>query len=182
MIDTVDLPINQLEAHPQNAKTHDVDLLRESLRRYGQYRAIVVQKPQGNRKKHRILAGHGTWRAAREEGRDTMAVHVLDVDDDTAKRIVLMDNRSSERGGWNEQALTELLASLDGDFDTTGYTQADLDKMVLAAEKEAAEANTEPALGAVEYRLVIDCESEQHQAELLERFEADGLKVQAIAQ
>lgn len=180
MIETTELAITELEPHPQNAKTHDLELLKESVRRFGQYRALVVQKPRGKRKRHRILAGHGTFFALRDLGHERVTVHAHDVDDDTAKRIVLMDNRSVERGGVNEQALGELLASLNGDFDTTGYEQADLDKLLKAFDRE--EPDTAPALGAVEYRLLVECESEGHQAELLERFEAEGLRVQPIAQ
>lgn len=182
MIETVELAVKDLEPHPQNAKTHDIELLKESVTKFGQYRALVVQKPRGNRKRHRILAGHGTFFALRELGYETVSVHPHDVDDDTAKRIVLMDNRAPERGGFNEQALTELLASMGGDYEATGYSQADYDKMVKAAEQAAAAVDTSAQLGAVEYRLVVECESEEHQAELLERFEAEGLRVQAIAQ
>lgn len=40
---TVELPIGKLQAHTQNARTHDLAVIKESLQRFGQYRAIVVQ-------------------------------------------------------------------------------------------------------------------------------------------
>jgi hypothetical protein len=46
----------------------------------------------------------------------------------------------------------------------------------------ADEPDTTPQLGPVEYRLVIRCDDEHHQADWLQRLQAQGLQVQAIAQ
>jgi ParB-like chromosome segregation protein Spo0J len=180
MIETVELAVTDLEPHPQNAKTHDIELLKESIGKFGQYRAIVAQKPRGNRKRHRILAGHGTFFALRELGYETVSVHPHDVDDDTAKRIVLMDNRAPERGGFNEQALTELLASMGGDYEATGYSQADYDKMVKAAEQEAEALSAEPQPLPDKFEVLVEVGSEDEQVALLERLTEEGFSCRAL--
>jgi ParB-like chromosome segregation protein Spo0J len=176
-LETIELPVGELEPHPQNAKTHDLELLKESITRFGQYRSLVVQTPRGSRKRHRILAGHGTYFAMRELGWETVSVHPHDVDDDTAKRIVLMDNRAPELGGFNNQALAELLSSMHGDFSATGYEQEDLDELMkLFDEPDPSPA---PPAGP-QFRIVIECDSEEQRQELLDRLESEGLKVKAM--
>ncbi len=42
------------------------------------------------------------------------------------------------------------------------------------------DAKTAPQLGALEYRVIVECEDEAQQAELLARFEAEGLTCRAL--
>jgi hypothetical protein len=48
------------------------------------------------------------------------------------------------------------------------------------AEDESDEEDAGSELGGLEYRLVLECRDEAHQRELLERFEAEGLKCRAL--
>src|SRR5690606_12433960 len=49
---------------------------------------------------------------------------VVICDDDTARRINLVDNRSSEKGTYDHVALAELLSYMDVDLAGTSYTNA----------------------------------------------------------
>ena len=175
------VPIDSLNPLPRNVKQGDVGAIAVSLERTGQYRPIVV-----NKRDMTILAGNHTWLAARSLGWEKIAVTYVDVPDDVARRIALADNRYPELGSTDEELLADILREIaeaegpDGLLGT-GYDGEDLDDMLKKFVDEPPSDNP-PALGAVEYRLVVECDSEQHQAELLERFEAEGLRVQAIAQ
>lgn len=120
--------IDSVRPHPRNANKGSVGIVRESLRAHGQYRALVVQKSTGY-----VLAGNTTWKAAKEEGHATVAVTELDVTDDQALRILLVDNRSAQLGdGYDDQLLAELLGEVQRteDWAGTGWAEVDLDELL----------------------------------------------------
>jgi hypothetical protein len=124
------VPIETLHPHPDNAKGHDIPAIRASLARFGQYRTVVARPHPSIEGEWQLLAGHGTWEAAREEGWTHLAINPNNVGDDDATRIVLLDNRLPELGGYNDEALAALLGSLGGDYSLTGYTEEDYRNLV----------------------------------------------------
>ena len=51
----------------------------------------------------------------------------------------------------------------------------------LTPKQSASETNdTSAQIGDLEYRVIVICSNETQQAELLERFESEGLKCQAL--
>ena len=66
----------------------------------------------------------------------------------------------------------------EDDFAGTGYTEDDLDKLIKKVGDDVLEA--EPELEGLEYRVVVECESEAHQADLLARLESEGLKCRPL--
>lgn len=145
-------PIAGLAPFPGNARRGDTELIADSLRKLGQYRPIVANSrdaPKG--KAGTILAGHHLVQAAQSLGWQEVDVHWVDVDPDTAHRIILVDNRASDKAGYNLEALIDLVTGLP-DYDATGYTQDDVDRMLdqLATQtlKAAGEQEPEPDLDA----------------------------------
>lgn len=129
------VPIDGLQHYGRNPRRGDVAAIAESLEINGQYKPIVVRAGTNE-----VLAGNHTLKAARELGWDKIAVTFVDVDDDQAARIVLVDNRTNDLAGYDEAELTELLQSLPT-LDGTGFTQASLDELVYGIEQEPAEAS-----------------------------------------
>lgn len=107
----------KLRFYPGNARLHDDDLLQESLAVNGQYKPIVVQRSTDY-----VLAGNGTLEAALALGWSHVAVAYLDVSNDEARTIVLVDNEASERGGYDYGLLAELLGQQD-DWAGSGFDQ-----------------------------------------------------------
>ena len=68
-----------------------------------------------------VLAGNHTYLAAKAEGFDALDCTVIDCDDDQARRIVLVDNRSNDLARYDDQALADLLTELEGGYDGTGF-------------------------------------------------------------
>lgn len=121
-VETRDVRLSELTRYPGNARRGAVDKIRESLRRNGQYRALVVREVDDALV---ILAGNHTYDAIRAEEYTAARCEIIQCGDDDARRINLADNRMAELGTWDEQALAELLAYLDGDYVGTGYSEAD---------------------------------------------------------
>jgi DNA modification methylase len=81
-----------------------------------------------------VLAGNHTLEAARQLGWEEIAATYVDVDDDQAARIVLVDNRTNDLAGYDDSELVALLEQLDGDFEGTGYDPGDLDALLAALQ------------------------------------------------
>ena len=75
-----------------------------------------------------VLAGNHRLRAAKAMGRTTIPAIVAEVDDDRARRILLVDNRTSDLGEYADVELAALLESLStaGGLVGTGYGDTDL--------------------------------------------------------
>src|SRR6266550_1502990 len=120
-LQTQRFPLSGLKPYPGNARRGDVGAIKESLERLGLYRPVVV-----NVRTMEILAGNHVAQAARELAWDVIDATVVDVDDDTAKRIVLADNRTNDLAGYDTEALAELLVELEGSLEGTGFSGEDL--------------------------------------------------------
>jgi hypothetical protein len=122
------IPLDQMRPHPENYNQGDVGAICESLDSHGFYGAVIVQRATGN-----ILAGNHRYFAAQAKGAKTLPGFWLDVDDEDAKRILAVDNRTAKLATVDESKLVQLLASV---FSTpkglagTGYDGDDLDDLV----------------------------------------------------
>lgn len=130
------VPVGQLVHFPGNPRRHDLAVLTESLQRYGQTVPLVVQRGTDV-----VLKGNGTLDALVDLGVEEAAVRYVDTDDDESKRLMLMDNRASDKGGYDVAALAAQLQPLP-DLAGTGYTADDVDDLVaqLGALPAAAAA------------------------------------------
>lgn len=119
--------IDDLKPHPDNPRVGEVGTIAASIDAHGFYGAVVVQKSTGF-----VLAGNHRLSAARAKGLTQIPAIYIDADETLAKRILLVDNRASERATWDHEALAELLGDLqadDVDLGTIGYDSADLDAL-----------------------------------------------------
>jgi DNA modification methylase len=116
--------ISDVKPYAANPRRGDVAAIRESLERNGQYRPIVV-----NSRTMEVLAGNHTLLAARELGWEEIAVTFVDADEELARRIVLVDNRTNDLAGYDEAALAELLSGMPT-LEGTGYDEAALSALL----------------------------------------------------
>lgn len=120
-------PISSLKLHPRNPRRGRVEAIAESIEHNGFYGAVVAQRSTGH-----VLAGNHRLKAARKLGLDTLPVLWLDVDDARALKILLADNRTSDLGDYDSDALATMLSSLaaEGDLLGTGYDAGALDELL----------------------------------------------------
>lgn len=114
------MPLAEMRDHPENPRRGDDAAVGESIAELGWYGAVIVQKSSGY-----TLAGHTRRRSLAARGAKTAPAIVLDCDDDTARRILLADNRTAELAVWDEPALAAALASVPS-LAGTGFSEDDL--------------------------------------------------------
>ena len=119
--------IETLKHHPKNPRKGNIESIRESIRVNGFYGALVVQKSTNY-----VLAGNHRLKAAKAEGITEVPVAFVDVDDETAIKIVLADNRTNDVAEYDDAALSELLASVSNQYglDGTGFDEDFLEKLI----------------------------------------------------
>ncbi|MFE5719000.1 ParB/RepB/Spo0J family partition protein [Streptomyces erythrochromogenes] len=123
------VPLADLSHYYRNPRTGDIDAIAKSLTAHGQYKPIVVNRGTITGRPNEILAGNHTAKAARILGWEEIAVTWLDVDEDTATKIVIVDNRTSDLAGYDTQLLADILTDLP-DLAGTGYDQAQVDDLL----------------------------------------------------
>ena len=122
--------LDTIREYHNNPRQGNTALIAESLKTYGQYKPITVNKRSGE-----ILAGNHTYRAAKELGWSEIDIVYVDVDETTAAKIVALDNRSADLGEYDNQKLAALLEALP-ELDGSGYTFEEYDSL-LAEINEA---------------------------------------------
>ena len=135
------LPLDEIQPHPGNPKQHDIGLIVASLRRFGFLDPVVVDQRTGL-----LVSGHGRTKALesmRADGEEPPAgvegdewlVPVYEGwssrDDDEAAAALVALNRSTEAGGWDEDALRSILDRLDeiGRLDGVGYGDREIERL-----------------------------------------------------
>lgn len=184
------VPLLSLNHYSKNPRRGDVQAIKGSIVANGIFRPVIVNKGTYTEKPNEILAGNHTVKAIRELAEETpddqrwqqVEVWMVDVDADRAARIVLADNRTADLGSYDNEELLGLLDMMDGDLDGTGYDADDLEKL---AGDTSGDILPEPGDSDSEeynfsYSIVVECESEEMQEELLQKFMEDGLNCKAI--
>lgn len=185
--------LTELNNFHKNARRGDVNAIKASIIANGIYRPIINKGTYTDRPLE-VLAGNHTLQAMRklaEENPDdkswqTVDVWQVDVDDDRAIRIVLADNRTADLGDYDNAELQELLNLVDDNLDGTGYDYDDLED-IAERLNPSDDGSILPEPGDAEnedmnmsYAVVVECEDENEQTELLEKFMEEGLKCKAI--
>ncbi len=133
---TFDVPIDKLRQYPGNPRRGNIAVIKQSLRKHGQYKTIVAQAddPEHPENGGTVLGGNHTLMAAKELGWNTMRVDIWDVDDEQARAIVLVDNRTTDLADYDDRLLAELLAQVE-DLDSTGYDLTDVKSLEIELEE-----------------------------------------------
>jgi DNA modification methylase len=139
--------VAELQVFHRNPRRGDVRAIAESLEAHGQYRPIVVNVGTHTGRRNEILAGNHTYLAACSLGWAKVQATTVDVDDATAHRIVLADNRLADLGSYDEVDLAAAMTAA-GDLNGTGYLASDLDELLahLSTPVSLTEPDDVPAL------------------------------------
>ena len=121
----------EIKPHPGNPRKNDaaVEMVAESIRRYGWQQPIVVDRDLV------ILAGHTRHKAALKLGLAEVPVHVADLTPEQAAAFRIADNRSADIAEWDpEKLLAELGAVGDEDM-----RFLNLDELLASTKQDAME-------------------------------------------
>lgn len=145
------IPLDHLLADPANPKSHSVKTIDASIGRFGVIDQIVRDDRTGY-----IISGHGrheTLTAMRDRGETAPEGVRVDASghwlvpvivgwssrtDAEARAALIALNRSTELGGWVDDALLDLLDGLD-DYEGVGFTENDTDDLRARLEELADE-------------------------------------------
>jgi ParB-like chromosome segregation protein Spo0J len=163
-------PVESLTTHPDNPRKGDVDMIGKSIEANGFYGSVIAQTSTRH-----VLAGNHRLIAARARGVEHLPVIWVDVDDDRARRILAVDNRASDAAEWDDERLAALLTGFDHDYAGTGFTEHEL-QMLLAGDGDPAALALEPQ----QLSIIVECDDEQQQHDLLDAFAAEGLRVRPL--
>ena len=173
------VPASQLQPNPKNWRTHPArqqDALKAILAEVGYADALLAREtPEGG-----LLLIDGHLRA--ETTPDQMVpVLILDVDEAEADKLLATLDPLAAMAGADDGKLAELLR----DVKTGSAALADMltQLAVDAGAVPAADSNPGPSTTpnlATRYAIVVNCDTEQQQLELLEQFEKSGLDCRAL--
>ena len=153
------LPLSALLKAPRNPKDHDIGLLHDSFSRFGFVEPIAINETTG-----RLVAGHGRLEALQEAKAEgdlpPKRIEVRDGDwfvpvlrgiafdsDEEAEAYLVVSNQATAAGGWDEEALAELLREHTGNLRGTGFSEADVADLLLKVANANETQHDEPALG-----------------------------------
>lgn len=136
-------PLSEIEGWPGNPKEHDVPVISKSIENHG-FNDPIARDTSGV-----IVEGHGRTKALRamkeegspppdhvyaEEGEWMVPVLTLDFEsDDHREAYMIAHNRTTERGGWNEEILAETLArqrAERSDPSDTGFEEEQIEDLI----------------------------------------------------
>ena len=134
------VPVSSLTLNERNANQGDIGAIYESIEANGFYGTIVAQRSTG-----KVLAGNHRLQAAISAGIDEVPVCWVNISDEEALRLLVVDNRTARLGRDDETILAALLSELANSevgLIGTGFDGDDLDNLIndlAGTEKEAPE-------------------------------------------
>jgi DNA modification methylase len=150
-------PLSALKPADVNPKLHDLEELKESIRRFGFVYPVLKNETTG-----KLVAGHGRKEALEEmkaageppplgivlkegEWNVPAVCGVSFTDDDEAEAYLMADNRLVERGGWNQIQTGEILKRLSqrGKLRGTGFDATTELKKLASKLKDPLNAKSE---------------------------------------
>jgi ParB-like chromosome segregation protein Spo0J len=97
--------------------------------------------------------------AAKAAGLDSLPVAYVDVDDATALKILLADNRTNDLATYDNKELAELLADVSNTIglDGTGFDEAFLDGLIGELSTPNFAPGTEDEQGQLDQKKPVTC-------------------------
>jgi len=164
--------VGKLAPHPRNPRRGDIAAITESIDLNGFFGAVVAQRRTGH-----ILVGNHRYLAAQQSGVREIPVIWVDCDDETALRILLVDNRSADRAVYDEQQLIDALQEVFGGpngLAGTGFNGQDLNELVQRLHGE------DESTGSLTWGVAVELETREQQEALIEELSREGRNVRPL--
>lgn len=135
-MEVVSVEISTLHTDPKNARKHNVKNLKAikgSLEKFGQQKPIVVNEAR------MIIAGNGTFEAAKALGWKDINVVFSKLSKRDERAFALADNRTAELAEWDDGFLDEALkelASFEFDLGSIGFDESFIKKNTTSEPNE----------------------------------------------
>tara|TARA_R110000824_G_scaffold64273_6_gene168046 strand:+ start:5102 stop:5626 length:525 start_codon:yes stop_codon:yes gene_type:complete len=170
-------PLAELTPWADNPRVNDAaaERLAHTILTHGWTNPILLDKTG------QIVAGHTRLKAAIKLGLTEVPTITLDVEGPEAIALAIADNRLAEFAEWDDSALAKLLEGLAGDdFDlgALGYDDAEFAALLNGDDPDV---DTSSVLDdELEFRVVVDCDSEAEQARAIELITSEGFSCRSL--
>ena len=190
------MPLKNIKRWERNPKDHDLGELHQSIKRFNFVSPIIIDEKSG-----KLVAGHGRLDALQQMKasgeKPPKGIIVKDeswfvpvirgnefANDDEREAYGIADNRLVELGGYNEEQLAQVLSDLAASGEElllgTGYDVDDVDALLKKVNPSSVLTSSDEK-AVVTYAVIIECESEEEQARLIDQLERDGIKCRAFS-
>lgn len=189
----IEVSCSEVMPHPLNAREHpeeQLESLQESLDEFGDVRSVLAYRsPKRWPGKIVLIDGHA--RSSLDPARRIKVELLTDLSDEEAEALLAVIDPITQLARYNEQTLNKLrderaaksqtVQSVWKKIDTqAALTQAALLQQVESAQKVKAKQKRQAQADSPEqYMVLIHCQDEHEQVQLLKRFKAEGLSVEA---
>ena len=166
--------IDKIVGADLNHKDHDIGVLITSIKRFGFTSPIII-----NEDSKKLVAGHGRLEALITMYKNgySLPKGILKEDDmwlvpvvtglnfeneEEALSYLIADNKLTEVGGWNEQALLDMLKDIE-DLEGVGFDHNDAQEILEGIEADWDADETDRGLGdpRIKYRMIFDDTTQQ---------------------
>ena len=168
----VEKKLKESKPYEKNARKNDdaVKYVTESIRQFGFKVPIVIDKDNV------IVCGHTRYKASKKLGLEVVPCVIADdLTEEQIKAYRLADNKVSELAEWDIDLLGE---ELDGIFDIDmsdfGFDLSEDEPTAPTERKDLSDKVGET------YEVIIECDSEEQQAEIYERVRKEGLSCRVL--
>lgn len=133
-MNVVKVKLSELRPDPDNTRVHDlhnIDVIKGSLKKFGQYRPFVVQKDGMI-----IRIGNGMYQAMKDLGWEEADCEIKDLTDEEATTLSILDNKASDLSYFDDNVLFSQLKKISPDsVQLTGFVDVELNKLSAAFEE-----------------------------------------------
>lgn len=139
--------VAELKPHPHNSRRHSAAQIKQliaSIREFGWTRPVLIDQHD------QIIAGHGSWTAAQEMGRETVPTLLLaHLSEAQVRAYVIADNRLAEESEWDKELLSAelgILQEMGIDLQLLGFGENEVDRLLAAGRGRSQDPDAVPPL------------------------------------
>ena len=172
--------ISPADYNPRTITDESLVGLGKSVDEFGYVEPLIVNKRTG-----RLISGHQRFKVLTLREVEEVDVVIVDLDEAKEKALNITMNNQMIQGDWTNN-LGDLLNELQENdsiniFDLSFDMLALEMKIPLLSDEKLSEEKSDDGVDKdFDYRLIIECDDEKQQADLIDRFVKEGLKCQAL--
>ena len=171
-MDIVEKKLADIKPYEKNPRKNDnaVDTVANSISQFGFKVPIVIDKDNV------IVCGHTRYKASKKLGLEVVPCVIADdLTEEQIKAYRLADNKVSELAEWDIDLLGEELDDIFNiDMSDFGFDLSEDEPTAPTERKDLSDKVGET------YEVLIECDSEEQQAEIYERVRKEGLSCRVL--
>lgn len=174
----ISFKLSEITCDPKNARKHsikNIESIKNSLKFFGQQKPIVIGK------QNTIIAGNGTYEAAKQLGWKYIDAVISELEGQDAKAFAIADNRTAELAEWDLDILEETLREVDEDFEVEyGLEDLGFDRLEdINFEPNLPDENSEENPTEGKKILIVECKTMEDLENIFHELLERGFKVKA---